>query len=335
MIHIVKPGLLTTVQDLGRFGFQKYGVITSGAMDKFAHRLANLLVGNEASQATLEITLLGPIIEFSQDNVISICGADLSPTIFGMPLHNNRPILVKAGSILRFGSAREGCRAYLAVAGGIEGESIMRSKSTYLRAGIGGYDGRALAKGDQLEVGKRTISNEILFTQLSYKSDRLTDFIEASWSFDQRLFEHDPLKKKIRLIKGRQFDWFTELSQQTFVNKAFKVSAKSDRMGYRLRGERIEMKQKRELISEAVTFGTIQVPSDGNPIVLLADRQTIGGYPKIAEVISTDIPLLSQAKPGDKIEFEWVSLESAQQLYLEREQLMNKVESGIRLRLRE
>ncbi|WP_112181954.1 biotin-dependent carboxyltransferase family protein [Paraliobacillus zengyii] len=334
MIHIIKPGLLTSVQDLGRFGFQRYGVISSGAMDLYAHRVANLLVGNEVNHATLEITLLGPIIEFQQDTLISICGANLSPTIFGNPIHNNRPILVKAGSILRFGSAKQGCRAYLAIAGGIQVDPIMKSKSTYLRAGIGGHQGRALRKGDQLLIGSKTVDNNKLETELARFSHRLTDYEEAKWSFDPLLFDQNNSTNRIRAIKGRQYDWFSQESQQAFVNKTFKILADSDRMGYRLKGEIIKRNNTSELISEAVTMGTIQVPSDGNPIVLLADGQTTGGYPKIGEVISIDIPLLSQAKPGDKVKFEWITLAKAQKLYMEREQLMNQLEIGIALHLR-
>lgn len=330
MIIVKKAGLLTSIQDLGRRGFQKYGVIVSGAMDRLAHRVANLLVGNEEDLPTIEITLLGPTIEFQQDCLIAICGGDLSATINGKPIGLWRPILVKANSELKFGACKTGCRVYLAVAGGFTVPTVMNSKSTYLRAGIGGYEGRPLQTGDQLSVGKTgELSNRIM-NQLSQFFTE--DIVEEKWQVKPMRFFEMKRGQVVRVIKGRHFHLFSKESQHTFFQNDYTISNQSDRMGYRLKGKELILSEKEEMISEAVNFGTIQVPADGNPIILLADRQTTGGYPKIGQVASVDLGILAQAKPGDRIRFTEISFEKAQFLYLKRERKIHELKLGIYLK---
>ncbi|WP_071393974.1 5-oxoprolinase subunit C family protein [Bacillus tuaregi] len=318
MLKIIKPGLLTTIQDLGRFGYQKYGIITSGAMDSLSHRLANILVGNEESTATIEITLLGPIIQFKEDTLIAICGGNLSPSISNQPVRMWRPVFVKKGAVLKFGQPHSGCRAYLAIAGGFSIPTIMDSSSTYLRANLGGFQGRPLREGDLLHTVKKPDPTYKLLAKWHNKENQ-APFIEAKWSISSQLIpkiEHFPV---IRFITGRQTVLFTKESQEILSTGSFQITPQSDRMGYRLNGPPLELDKSVEILSEAVTFGTIQVPADGNPIILMADRQTTGGYPKIGEIASVDLSLLAQAKPLDTIHFKNISLEEAQLLLLEQE----------------
>jgi antagonist of KipI len=328
MITIIKPGLLSSIQDLGRYGYQKYGVIASGAMDPFAHRIANLLVGNNENKPTIEITLLGPVIQFEQDSLISICGGDLSPTINGTPLRTWRTVLVKKGSQLRFGKARSGCRAYLSVGGGFSIPSIMGSKSTYLRAKIGGYQGRSLDAGDQIMFDTPSRLSEKMIQQLS---KNLTDrpFVEMDWTIASDLIPNIKSNPSIRVMKGLQYQLFTKESQEAFFTEPFKVTTQSDRMGYRLQGPYLELEQAKEMISEAVSFGSIQIPAEGNPIVLLADRQTTGGYPKIGQIATVDLSIIAQAKPGDMIHFSKITHDEAQILLLELTLKIKQLKHGI------
>lgn len=321
MLKIIKSGLQTTVQDLGRFGFQKYGVIASGAMDPFAHRIANLLVGNGENAATFEMTMTGATIEFQQDAFIALCGGDLSPQIDGTDLKMWRPAFVKEGSVLKFGAPRSGCRAYLAVAGGIDVPELMNSKSTYLRAGIGGFHGRALQAGDIVPVN--LIPPQLAASLLHATGNGV------EWKTAAPRYSSEPV---VRMMKGRQFELFNRESQSYIFSEAFAVSSHSDRMGYRLEGTRLALEEPKELISEAVSFGSIQVPSDGNPIILLADRQTTGGYPKIGQVAAVDLPLVSQLKPGERIRFKEISVAEAQQLYLDQETQIRQLKVGINLK---
>lgn len=331
-IRVIKPGLLTTIQDLGRYGFQKYGVITSGVMDQVAHRIANMLVGNEENEPTVEMTLIGPTFEFQADALIAICGGDLSATINGKPVRMWRPVYVKKGSELKFGPCQTGCRAYLAVAGGFSIETVLNSKSTYLRAGIGGYHGVALKSGDQLPVGELgELSKKIIASLIPNESN---GFSEANWGSEPIRLTHyyKQKEKELRVIRGRQFDLFTKESQEQFFTTAFSITNQSDRMGYRLEGAKLSLTKEQDMISEAVNFGTVQVPPDGNPIILLADRQTTGGYPKIGQVVNVDLPIVAQAKPGERLYFSEISLKEAQQLYIAREKNLKDVKIAIQLK---
>lgn len=319
MLTIHKSGMQTTVQDLGRTGFQKYGVVASGAMDPYALRIANLLVGNEEHSAALEITLMGPSIHFNEDHVISICGGDLTPQLDGKTVGNWRAVSAVKGQTLTFGKPRSGSRCYLAIAGGIDVPAVMGSRSTYMRAGLGGYQGRALESGDQLVIGETN-------------ADQKSAAHGKSWFVPPPSYSSAPV---IRVIKGRQFEAFSEASRKHFLSETFTVNPQSDRMGYRLDGSRLALAAAQEMISEAVAFGSIQVPADGNPIILMADRQTTGGYPKIAEVITVDLPLISQLKPGDHLRFNEVSIEEAQRLLKLQEKKINCLKRAIALKKEE
>ncbi|PLR98452.1 biotin-dependent carboxyltransferase family protein [Bacillus sp. T33-2] len=333
MLSIIKPGLLSSIQDLGRFGYQKYGVIASGVMDPLSHRIANILAGNQENEPTMEVTLMGPAMQFERDALISICGGDLSPAVDGAPVRLWRSIYVKKGSKLSFGPAKSGTRAYIAVAGGFAVPEVMESKSTYLRAGIGGFHGRPLQAGDEIEFNPPGRFSQTIVEHLATQAGDQT-FAEMEWSVASDLI---PLHRKdpfIRVMRGRQYDLFSEDSKHRFFSEPFEVTPQSDRMGYRLKGPFLALELPDELISEAVSFGSIQVPSEGNPIVLLADRQTTGGYPKIGQIATVDLPLIAQAKPGDKILFKEITHEEAQLLFLKRETKIKQLVNGISLKFR-
>ncbi|WHY99739.1 biotin-dependent carboxyltransferase family protein [Peribacillus simplex] len=323
-LRIIKPGLLTSIQDLGRKGFQQHGVIVSGAMDGHSLRIANMLVGNDEGEAALEITLMGPTIKIEKNCLISITGGNLSPTIDNQSVPMWKPILVKKGSILRFEGCKSGCRAYLSVSGGFAIPEVMESKSTYLRAGIGGYMGRALKADDVLEFNElsKIIGDRVFKGSFSF----------PMWFVNEKEFMPGG-KPLIRFIDGSQYESFTDSSKGSFVTGAFKVSNQSDRMGYRLSGPTLELKDNGELLSEAVTNGSVQVPPDGNPIILLADSQTTGGYPKIAQVITADLPIIAQVKPGESIQFSRVNLKEAEKLLLQKERQLKELQVSISLAL--
>ncbi|WP_077325394.1 5-oxoprolinase subunit C family protein [Virgibacillus siamensis] len=330
-IKVAKPGLLTTVQDSGRYGYQKYGVIVSGVMDVDSTRLANLLVDNESDAAVLEMTITGPTIEFQEDALIAICGGDMSPEINDKPVQMNKAVWVKKASTLKFKSVRTGCRTYMALAGGIDVPPVMDSRSTYLRAGIGGFNGRALQKNDRLPVGSPSKSAAMMIKQMQ-KQAGAAHFLEMDWGVSLDSLNDYRDGAVIRTIPGRQSEWFTEESRSLYLSEAFSVSTQSDRMGYRLNGPELALQSRKELLSEAVAFGTIQVPPDGNPIVLMADRQTTGGYPKIGQVITVDLPAMAQLKPGEKIYFKEIEHREAQELLVEKEKQFEQLKVSIHLK---
>jgi biotin-dependent carboxylase-like uncharacterized protein len=307
-IRVLKPGMLSSFQDEGRFGHQPLGVSVVGAMDQRAHRLANTLVGNVEDVASLEITLTGPTLQFTKPCCIALCGADLSPQLNGKPIAMNRPLVLRAKDELHFGARQHGTRAYLAVHGGFDIPNILDSQSTYLRSHFGGWHGRALKRDDEIPL--RRPLREV------GQNGTLATLAKALW--DIRLYLPsviaDSTRARIRIIKSQQWDEFTPASREALLSQTFRISPDSERMGYRLQGPDILMTKPRQMISEATTFGTIQVPAGGQPIVLMADRQTTGGYPKIAYVATVDLPLLAQMGPGDKVQFELITLETAQAL---------------------
>jgi biotin-dependent carboxylase-like uncharacterized protein len=327
-IRVLKPGPLSSLQDLGRVGYQRFGVIVSGAMDEWSHRVANLLAGNRADEATLEITLMGPSLAFERTALVAIVGADLSPRIGELPVPMNRPVLVREGSQLDFGRRAFGCRAYLAVHGGFAVEPVMGSRSTYLRAGFGGFEGRALRKGDLLPLGDG--DPRAVYSSLGRRLGSGGDaFVSPPEDAIAALTHPATGPRALRAVEGQQWDAFTEEARTRFLNAEFRVNANSDRMGYRLEGPALTLRSPLEMISEGVAFGTVQVPPDGNPIVLMADRQTAGGYPKIAAVAGVDLPLLAQTVPQQGVRFELVALEDAQRLYLERELEIDRIRRSI------
>jgi biotin-dependent carboxylase-like uncharacterized protein len=309
---------LSTLQDLGRFGYQRYGVIVDGVMDEWSHRVANILVGNPETEATLEMTLIGPSLRFDDAALIAICGADLSPRIAEREVPMDRPVLLRAGSQLEFGRRRSGCRAYLAIHGGYDVEPVMDSKSTYLRGGFGGFQGRALRRDDMIAIGRGDAKSRYrsLTQALSMRDD---PFSAPAFELVARSVPDENDAQLVRVIAGPQWHGFATATQQAFLESEFAITPNSDRMGYRLQGLKLVPREAIEMISEGVSFGTIQVPPDGNPIILMADCQTTGGYPKIAQVASVDLPLLAQMMPGQRVRFERISLDDAQSLYLARQ----------------
>ncbi|MGY3088155.1 antagonist of KipI [Hymenobacter sp. UYAg731] len=325
-LRILRPGLLTTVQDLGRHGYQQDGIIVSGAMDALALRVGNLLVGNAENAAGLEITLLGPRILFETDHLIALTGAHLSPTLNGQPVGRNRAVWVAAGAELVFGPAVAGCRAYLAVAGGVAVPLVLGSRSTYLRAGFGGLEGRALRAGDELPVGAPSATGAAIRAML-FNSQQT--WAQARFTPGSDLCPAPRPEPIIRAVRGPEYAQFSAESQQTFWHEPFTIGTEADRMGYRLQGPGLERLEETELLSSAVTFGTVQVPAGGQPIALLADHQTTGGYPRIAQVISADFSALAQAQPGQRLRFQEVTLAEAQTLYLAQEARVRELRRGI------
>lgn len=318
LIH--ESGMLTTIQDMGRTGSQKYGVIASGSMDTWSARIANLLVENPETEAVLEMTFLGPKIEFTENTMIAVTGGNMNPVIDGLPLPMNRPVYIRRNTVLEFGFAVEGCRTYLAIQGGFNVPDVMGSKSTYLRAQLGGHHGRALKAGDQLPL---SIPKPTFFSSFAEKN--LTEsFWTPGWSMGKRRLPKNGETIEIRVTPGPQMDWFTPKALEEFLSKPFEITQESDRMGYRLSGNILEKSRTEDMISEAIGFGSIQVPPDGNPILLLADRQTTGGYPKIAQIIQSDLPLVAQLSPGFSITFRMVSFNEAESSIVMKEMDLEK-----------
>ncbi|HEX4986197.1 MAG TPA: biotin-dependent carboxyltransferase family protein [Burkholderiales bacterium] len=332
-ITVLRPGMLSSVQDRGRFGFQHLGVPVCGAMDAFSHRVANILAGNPEDAATLEVTLRGPRLRFDAEALVALCGARLSPRIGGEPVPEGRPVRVRAGAVLEFGEPVAGCRAYLAVHGGIAVPPVMGSRSTYDIAHMGGLGGRALRAGDVLPAGK---AGEMPCPGLAREPGlRTHGFAAPKWAVNQHAGQLGRDPQRLRILAGRHWDAFPAASREAFTGSDFRVAADSNRMGCRLEGPDIGMRPALEILSEAVTFGTIQVPPSGRPIVLMADRQTLGGYPRIAEVAGVDLHLAAQLRPGDRLRFEQVSLAQAQALWLKREQEIIAIREAVEQHLGE
>lgn len=288
-IEIINPGPLTTVQDIGRIGYLSYGIGKTGVMDQDAYKTANMLVENKNNEAVLEATLLGPSILFHETTIFAITGADMNPMLDNQPVSMYETLKAQKGQTLTLQFAQNGCRTYIAFAGGIDVPVVMGSRSTNLKCNIGGHEGRALAPGDILPIGKKENLEKIKITKATPQTY--------------------PSIKKIRVILGPQDDYFTEEGLNTFLTATYTVSPASDRMGYRLEGEAIASINGTDIVSDGITFGSIQIPPNGKPIILMADRQTTGGYAKIATVYSEDLPLIAQSKVGEKIQFEKITME--------------------------
>jgi antagonist of KipI len=330
-LTIISPGLLTTIQDLGRYGYRKEGVPISGAMDTVALRVANLLVGNPEGAAGIEITFLGPKIRFEADHLLALTGADLGPTLNGEPLKMDRPVAVRQGSVLAFGGLRVGSRAYLALSGGLAVPRVLGSQATYLRAGIGGLAGRAFKTGDVVPSSGLTEHGHRIWQALSRAHHT---WGQAKWTPDPQLYPTPHANPLIRAVLGQEHGLFTEHSQKDFWHQEFIVTSDSDRMGYRLQGPLLARREPGEVVSSAVAFGTIQVPAEGHPIALLADHQTTGGYPRIAQVVAADFSSLAQVPLGKKIRFQQVSIAEAQHLYAQQEQGIAQLRRALHFKLK-
>ena len=326
-LKLLRPGLLTTVQDLGRHGLQHLGVVPCGAMDAVALALANALVGNGRGEAALEITLLGPEIEFGDDALIALCGAEFEATADGRMLPRDRPVLLKAGTKLATRRARCGTRGYLAVAGGVAVPPVLGSRSTYLPARFGGLEGRALRAGDVLPLapGASGLSAG-RFERLASRASNRTGLNSVRWSAPPlTLPDREPIV--LHAMAGRHHAEFDAGSRRAFYDTVWRISPDSNRMGFRLAGATLSRPQGGEILSEPTCLGTVQVPANGAPIVLMADHQTTGGYPKIAEVAGADVPRLAQLAPGATLRFARCSLEQALEL---RRALKARVDSVLR-----
>ena len=307
--EIIQAGLLTTVQDRGRYGHQRSGVPVSGAMDQFSLRAANIMVGNDEGAACLEVTVVGPSIRFLVDTWIAVTGGDLSPVLDGESMPQWRAVEVHRNSVLSFQGARDGMRAYVAIAGGIDVKVVMGSRSTYLKSGIGGLGGRAVKPGDILSVAELDPDTELV--------PRGIPLGVAAPTYGQ---DH-----QIRVVLGPQHNAFTADGIATFLGSTYKVSLSSDRMGYRLEGPSINRESGPDIVSDGTPMGAVQVPGDGRPIILLADRGTTGGYTKIATVISTDVNTVGQAMPGNTITFKSVTVEEAHNILREEEERLKVI----------
>jgi biotin-dependent carboxylase-like uncharacterized protein len=303
IIQVQSPGLLTTVQDLGREGFGPLGVSPSGAADPISLRIGNRLVANPESAAALEMTLLGGAFLFPQGATIALTGSDFGATLDGARLDLWKSSEVTPGQTLRVGSTQSGARCYISVHGGIAVKPFLGSASTHLLSGLGGYDGRALRKGDVLNI-----------------SDEATPFRRKTIA-PQALEQLAP-RKVLRVTPGPQSEWFPESSLRSFCENTYRVAEESNRMGLRLEGGPIARESNNEMITEGVSLGAVQITASGLPIILFVEQQTTGGYPKIANVISADLHSLGQLRPRDQIRFEQVSWESARSLLLQQEHLL-------------
>ena len=297
-IRILKGGMLTTVQDLGRTGYQSQGFSVAGVMDVRSFKIANLLLDNPENEAVLEFTLIGPTLEFTSSTIIAITGGDFQPVLNGEPVEMYRALYINKGDILKFGSARTGSRGYIAFSSYLNIPVVMGSRCTNLKSSLGGFKGRKLQAGDY--IGFRI------------KRRYLPFFLSRKLEPDH----FDDVQTELRVVMGPQDDLFSRQGLETFLTQEYTVTSDFDRMGCRLEGPFIAPKKGSDIISDGIAFGSIQVPAHGKPIILLADRQTTGGYGKIATVASVDIPKLVQRKTDHKIRFRAISVEEAQELYL-------------------
>jgi biotin-dependent carboxylase-like uncharacterized protein len=307
VFEILDGGFFTTVQDVGRYGYQRYGVPVSGAMDLFAIRAANLLVGNSPSAAALELTLVGPRIRMLTDAVLAIAGADLVPQLDGGPVQGWRAFVAPEGAVLGFGNARDGLRAYLAVAGGVDVPVVLGSRSTFTRGALGGFEGRIIQSGNRISAGAAAAAQ-----------------VEGH-AFPVRDIPTYGHHHVVRVLRGPQDDAFTAGGIETFFSSEYVVTSKSDRVGCRLAGAPVSHRGSADIVSDGIPFGAIQVAADGLPMILLADRGTTGGYTKLATVISADLPRLAQAVPGDRVCFRDVALTDAHQALRQQELTLDAV----------
>ena len=302
-VTVIKPGVCTTVQDRGRYGYMGSGFSPSGVMDRRAFRIANLLVDNDDNAPVLEFCLAGPTLRFTTNTFIAITGADFNPTLNGKPIPMYMAVLVKRGSVLSFTAPRKGVYGYLAIAGNsLAVPEVMGSRSTNLKCAIGGWKGGKLTTGDYLPFATKNV-------------DFLPNLASHMIDYDSDFYQWDADEITLRVVPGPQDDMFTEEGQHTFYSETYRTTPQCDRMGFRLDGPAIDTVDGSDIISDGIAFGAVQVPNHGRPIIMLADRQTTGGYAKIGTVATADIPKLVQCAPGRAIRFERVSVQEAQDLY--------------------
>jgi len=307
---VIKGGILTTVQDAGRWGYQGRGVPVAGPMDPYAHRLGNALVGNDRHAATLEITLLGPELEFASERVVAITGGQFTVTLDAKPAPSNAAFVAAAGARLRFGPRLQGARAYLAIEGGIDVPRVLGSRSTHVISGLGGFAGRAVRAGDTVPLGPRLAARP----SVAVPPDIVLPL---------------PAREAtVRILPGPQVDLFAADAVQTLQSAPYVIGPNSDRMGFRLSGPKLNHASGADIVSDATPLGALQVPASGQPILLMADRPTTGGYPKIATVITADLPVAAQLAPGDEILFACCSPHDALAALIAQERALLRLESA-------
>lgn len=320
-IEVLSPGLLTTVQDLGREGFGPMGVSPSGAADPIALRIGNRLVGNSEGAAGLEMTLLGGAFQFHAAGVVAVTGSDFGSMLDGTVVPLWQSCEVKPGQTLRLGTTRSGARCYLCVHGGIQVKPFLGSASTHLLSRLGGHEGRALRKGDVLKIGHAPEGQGKGTGQSAGSTERADDSKRAR-KVTPKVVERLEPRKVLRVTPGPQSAWFSKVLQRVFYTNTYRVTEEANRMGLRLEGPGLPEGAHGEMISEGVSLGAIQIAAGGLPIILFVEQQTTGGYAKIANVISADLHSLGQLRPRDEIRFELVSLATARKLLIEQEKLL-------------
>lgn len=314
IVRVIRAGLLTTIQDLGRPGFRQFGVPTGGAMDRVSHELANRLVGNSPTAATLEMTLSGDELEFPDSTLLAITGGQFAPVTTDpeqLSIPHNRPVYVPAGTRIRFQTAQRGCRCYLAVAGGFSVPEVLGSRSTLLRAGFSGLQGRAIRAGDELPLGSRVnVGSDA--AALNLKQHTAISF--PGWFVRPMALPAGDVVM-LRILPGEHFSMMSAESQMRFQEESYLITSQSDRMGYRLAATPLILNDTSDMLSEGTAVGTVQLPPDGRPILLMADSAPTGGYRRIAHVISADLPMAAQARPGQFLRFVQTTMENAQILF--------------------
>jgi antagonist of KipI len=312
-LEIIRAGILDTIQDTGRYGYQHLGINPSGAMDRHAAQAANALLGKDLSAPVIEMHFPAAGILFHRETIICITGADLCPSVNKKNIPVAQPVLIPKNSVLNFQKKITGARCYVAVLHDLDLPLWLNSHSTNLVAKAGGYNGRALKKGDKLH----------------FKNDELHLAIKKEpFNLPWRSSENISLKKEIRFIKGNEWETLKEEGAKIFTSGKFRISSSSNRMGYRLQGTRLTVNNEAQLVSSGVTFGTIQLLPNGQLIILMADHQTTGGYPRIAQVISADLPLLAQSNPGDEIFFTEVNVKTAEEAFIDQHSELLQMQSA-------
>jgi antagonist of KipI len=319
-LRILKAGMLESIQDMGRCGYQHVGINVTGCMDTYAATIANCLVCNDPYDAVIEIHFPGPVILFQQSAMIAITGADFNATVNGNAVPINRPLIIYKNETLQFQTLKNKSRCYLAVKGGFKLDKWLNSFSTNLKAEAGGYRGRRLLKDDVIEM------NQTLETDSLKNTAKVLPW-QANENFTPETAE------EILVMEGNEWSWLGKTSQEKFLKNPFYVSHNSDRMGYRLASESLHSVIKTELVSSAVSFGTIQLLADGQLIILMADHQTTGGYPRLANVISAHLSKLAQLNAGDKIHFKFTDHQTAEELFIKQKQHLHQLQIACKLRL--
>lgn len=317
-LKIIKTGLLDTVQDLGRYGYQHLGVNPGGAMDRFSASLANALLGKDLAAPVIELHFPASTILFQRSCIVCLTGADFSPVLNDVFISLNQPLYVKANSVLKFDRLKNGARCYLSLLNELHLQKWMGSYSTNLKASAGGYNGKRLEKGDELmfeSFGHSAINNDAI-TSLPWRHNTAIN-----------------VSNEVEFIAGNEWGWLETKSQTAFLNNRFAVTPQSDRMGYRLQSETLKQRTNESLVSSAVCFGTVQLLPNGQLIVLMADHQTTGGYPRVAHVISAHLPRLAQMKPGDEVKFLTTTVEEAEEKFATQQQHLMRLQNTCKLKM--